>query len=135
MWMRVLTAVTAGLVVALVGCQPANDRGPLEGAWELREATYTTPDTTMAMEETLTKILTATHFAFGRQGEEGPFAGGGRYEFDGETYTEFVDYHIDSEALDQTLTFEAEFEGDSIWYHRGNVGEDLHLEEVWHRIE
>jgi hypothetical protein len=89
----------------------------------------------MAMEESMVKVLSASHFAFGRQGEEGPFAGGGRYEYDGETYTEIVEYHIDSEALNETLTFEVELEGDSIWTHRGSVGEDLRLEEVWHRIE
>lgn len=135
MWIRVCVAPALMAVLILVGCNQAAERGPLEGAWELREATYMTPDTSMAMEEPLTKILTATHFAFGRQGDEGPFAGGGRYEFDGETYTEIVQYHIDSEALGETLTFEAELEGDSLWYHRGSVGENLQLEEVWERIE
>lgn len=135
MRIRVVGFCLVCIALVLIGCEAAENESPLAGAWELREATYTTPDTSMAMEESMVKILTETHFAFGRQGEEGPFAGGGRYEFDGETYTEFVDYHIDSEALNETLTFEVELQGDSIWVHRGNIGENLQLEEVWHRIE
>ncbi len=135
MWMRVLFCAVLTGVFLILGCEPADNRGPLEGAWELREATYTTPDTSMGLDQTMVKILTAGHFAFGRQGEEGPFAGGGRYEFDGETYTEIVEYHIDPQALDQVLTFDIEIEGDSVWYHSGNVGENLFIEEVWHRID
>ncbi len=122
-------------VVLLAACQPADPRGPLEGAWIMLEGTYTDPDTTLTVTRPQVKILTRDHFAFGRQSELGAFAGGGRYTFDGTTYTEIVEYHSDTLAFGRTLTFEARLEGDSLWYHSGNIGPTYYLEEIWRRIE
>ncbi len=114
---------------------PANDGGQLEGAWEMVSGTYTTPDTTMVLTIGQVKVLTSTHFAFGRMNPDGAFAGGGTYSFDGSTYTEFVQYHSDPAANDTTLSFAARIEGDSLWYHEGTIGPDFHLREVWRRLE
>jgi hypothetical protein len=125
------------VVILLAACQPVPQRGPLEGAWEMVSGRYTTtnPDTTIEVTRSQIKILTATHFAFGRQSELGAFAGGGRYTLQDSTYTEIVEYHSDTLAIDQTLPFNYRLEGDSLWYHSGNIGPTVYLEEVWRRIE
>ena len=119
----------------LAACSPTSERGPVEGAWEMVSGTYTTPDTTMELTMPQIKILTASHFAFGRQNEEGAFAGGGRYTVDANSYTEIIEYHSDPLAADTTLVFDYRLEGDTLWYHSGNIGPDFHLEEVWRRVE
>ena len=103
----------------------------------MQEARYTDADTTTTIELSnlrQTKILTASHFAFGRQQEEGAYSGGGPYMFDGETYTEIIDFHSNSDYIGDTLTFNARLEGDSLWYHTGKIGENFQLYEVWLRI-
>ena len=120
----------------LAACSPqSEERTPLEGAWEMTSGTYTTPDTTTEVTTPQVKILTDTHFAFGRQNEFGAFAGGGRYTLDDSTYTEIVEYHSDTLAAGNTLVFKYRLEGDSLWYHSGNIGPNFYLEEVWQRID
>lgn len=124
------------LLVAACGGEQAAERGPLVGAWQMVEGTYTDADTTVTVTTPQVKILTDGHFAFGRMNPNGAFAGGGRYTFDGSTYTEIVEYHSDTLALRRgELTFDARIEGDSVWFHSGNIGPNFHLEEVWRRIE
>ena len=69
--------LTTSLLVALpifAACSPQPDeRQPLEGAWEMISGTYTTPDTTTEITTPQIKILTESHFAFGRQNEFGAF--------------------------------------------------------------
>jgi hypothetical protein len=101
----------------------------------MMSGTYTTPDTTMVLSIPQVKVLTKSHFALGRMNPDGAFAGGGKYTFNGETYVEHVTYHSDPAADDTTLVFTARFEGDSIWYHEGNIGPDFHLTETWRRLE
>ena len=116
----------------LAACQdPPN---PLMGTWEMIDAKYTDADTTITLTTEQTKILTATHFAFGRQQEEGAYAGGGPYLFDGTTYTEIIDYHSNSELIGDTISFDCRIEGDSLWYHSGDLGTNFHLEEIWRRV-
>lgn len=121
-------------VVILTGCAIESKRGPLEGAWEMESATYTLADSTYDPGFTQTKILTAEHFSFGRQTDTGALSGGGRYSFDGETYTETIDYHYNASHVGKSLSFEARLEGDSIWHHSGQIGENYHIYEVWRRV-
>lgn len=130
-----ITFLLLASLPALAACGPEPDRGPFEGAWEMISGTYTTPDTTVELRIPQVKILTQTRFAFGRQNEESAFAGGGRYTVNGDEYTEIVEYHSDPQAADTTLVFEYQIEGDTLWYHSGNIGPNFHLEEVWRRIE
>lgn len=133
--MRLVVPILLLLVAACEG-GPAAERGPLVGAWQMVEGTYTDADTTMTVTTPQVKILTDEHFAFGRMNPNGAFAGGGRYTFDGSTYTEIIEYHSDTLALRRgQIAFEARLEGDSLWYHSGNIGENFHLEEVWRRVE
>ena len=122
----------------LAACSPQPEEAtPLEGAWEMVSATYTDADTTMEVDLSQVKILTDSRFAFGRQNEASAFAGGGRYEVDDSdsTYTEIVEYHSDPLAAGERLVFKYRLEGDSLWYHSGNIGPDFYLEEVWRRVE
>ena len=121
----------------LAACSPESERSPMEGAWEMISGTYTTtnPDTTWELTMPQIKILTESHFAFGRQNEFGAFAGGGRYTVDSDNYTEIIEYHSDPLAVDTTLVFDYRLEGDTLWYHSGNIGPNFHLEEVWRRVE
>lgn len=97
-------------------------------------ATYTLADSTYDPGFTQTKILTAEHFSFGRQTDSGPLSGGGHYSLDGSTYTETIDYHYNASHVGKALTFDARLEGDSIWHHSGQIGENYYIYEVWKRI-
>lgn len=121
-------------VIFLAGCAIEGKRGPLEGAWEMVSATYTLADSTYDPGFTQTKILTAEHFSFGRQTDTGALSGGGRYSLDGATYTETIDYHYNASHVGKSLSFEARLEGDSVWHHSGQIGENYHIYEVWRRV-
>jgi hypothetical protein len=129
----------ASVSTILVACGPqgtANrQQTNIEGAWQMVSGTYTTPDTSIVLYSPQMKILTATHFAFGRMNPDGAFAGGGEYRLDGNRYTEIVRYHSDPAANDTTLIFDAAFDGDSLWYHEGTIGPNFHLKEVWRRVK
>lgn len=110
----------------------------LEGAWQRIRFNFVYPDTTVTGEEgnpPSIKILTPTHFAFGRQTEEGEdvFSGGGRYSLDEDQYTEHIEYHSDIGLVGESIPFDYRLEGD-LWYHSGQIGE-MRLEEVWRRLE
>ncbi|MDX1430592.1 MAG: hypothetical protein R3282_09900 [Rhodothermales bacterium] len=126
-------AILLCAVVSSIGCEAA-ERGPLEGAWEMIAATYTLADSTYDPGFRQTKILTAEHFSFGRQTDQGPLCGGGRYTFDGTTYAETIDYHFNASHVGRRLSFDVRLEGDSLWYHSGTVGENFRIEEVWRRV-
>ncbi len=124
-----------GLVLTVSACQDQN--GPLEGTWEMVSATYTDADTTTTLvlsDVRATKILTSDHFAFGRQQDEGAYAGGGMYTYQDGSYTEVIQFHSNSDWLTDTLQFKARIEGDSLWYHSGTLGENFVLDEIWRRV-
>jgi hypothetical protein len=83
------------------------------------------------------KILNSTHFAWGRETQDGEsvLAGGGRYEYypQRNLYIEHIQYHSDTSLNGVTLRFEARVEGDT-WYHVGEVG-NYKLREVWKRVD
>ena len=127
------------ILAVLFACSAANGQMPanvLEGTWEMISQKLIYPDTTLDRTEQTAytlKILNSTHWAFGRQLQDGQevFAGGGWYEFDGDTYTEHIVYH--SGGLEgQSVRFDAEVDGDT-WRHYGDVG-DFIIEEVWRRV-
>lgn len=109
----------------------------LEGSWQMVSQKLVYPDTVMdrtgLIPHTI-KILNSTHFAFGRQtGAEEIFAGGGSYEYHGDTYTEHIVWHSSEALVGQSVTFDVEVENDT-WRHTGDLG-DFVLEEVWERID
>ena len=83
-----------------------------------------------------TKILTDTHFAFGRQTDDGEdvIAGGGRYYVDGDTYTEVIEYHTSAPLVGTRIPFEWRIDEQGYWHHTGTVG-SLYLHEVYERIK
>ncbi len=116
---------------------------PLQGAWKLifqRSVFETQIDTTLKRGERFPggdqiKILTSTHFAFGRQSEDGEnvSAGGGRYRVEGDTYIEMIEYHTTGALVGQEIPFSWEIK-DGLWYHQGDFS-NFRLEEVWTKIE
>jgi hypothetical protein len=110
----------------------------LEGAWERILVRVILPDTTVEERfpepPRLHKIVTATHFAFGRQVDdgEGVFAGGGRYEIVDSSYIETYDYHGSPAMVGKSVTFDTSVE-DSLWHISGIVGR-FRLEETWRRM-
>jgi len=116
---------------------PSNE---LEGTWKMVKQQRVYPDSTVDHSEKWGagfKILNSTHFAWGRETEDGTkvLAGGGWYEYHPEKnrYVEHVQYHSDPGFAGQTLRFTAKVEGDT-WIHVGDLGH-YKLREVWKRVD
>ena len=116
---------------------PSNE---LEGTWRMVRQELVYPDSVADQSDRWGpgyKILNSTHFAWGRETEDGEevLAGGGRYEYYPEknVYIEHVEYHSDPGFAGQTLRFTARVEGDT-WYHIGDLG-NYRLREVWKRVD
>ena len=110
-----------------------------EGAWEVVSLTLTDPDGTAREIEIDDppglKILSDTHWAFVdlTGDEEAPVSGGGgRYEVEGDTYTEFVTYHAAPQYIGTSIAFECETDGDT-WRQSGMLPDSVYLEEVYRR--
>ena len=132
------------LVLLLAGASPVLAQLPqneLEGTWRMVKQERVYPDSTVDFSGQWSgpnyKILNSTHFAWGRETQNGEdvLAGGGRYEYypEKEIYVEHIEYHSDPGFAGQTLQFTARVEGDT-WYHIGDVGE-YKLREVWKRVD
>lgn len=116
---------------------PSNE---LEGTWRMESQKLIYPDSVVNQSGNWGanyKILNSTHFAWGRETEDGEsvLAGGGRYEYypKQDVYIEHIQYHSDPSLNGVTLRFEARVEGDT-WYHIGEVS-DHKLREVWKRVD
>lgn len=123
-------------VPAVYGQTSAGTECDVQGAWEMVDIRVIYPDRVDRPQhrQRQIKILTPTHFAFGRQADdpEEVYAGGGRYEVDGNTYTEHIEYHSSAPLVGTAIEFECRVE-DDLWYHSGIIG-DFRLEETWRRI-
>lgn len=135
--LTVFLALLVGCPVAALGQLPAND---LEGTWRMVSQERVYPDSVEALDDRWGpsyKILNSTHFAWGRETEDGEtvLAGGGRYEYHPErnVYIEHIQYHSDPAFSGTTIRFEVRVEGDT-WYHTGDLG-DYKLREVWQRVD
>ena len=134
-----------GALAAGIPQLPENERAhPLVGSWVMVAQTIVHPDRIeepLKMGESLPggrsqmKILTESHFAFGRQSEDGEdlTAGGGRYVVSGNTYTEIIEYHTSAPLVGTEIPFTWRVE-DDLWYHSGKIG-TFRLEEVYRRVE
>ena len=133
-------AIVAVLLIGPVGAwaqMPANE---LEGTWKLVKQERVYADSTVDHTDRWGpgfKILNSTHFAWGRETEDGSevLAGGGWYEYfpEKEVYVEHIQYHSEPDLAGQTLKFTAKIDGDT-WIHIGDLG-DYRLREVWKRID
>lgn len=120
-------------------CQNSNE---LEGAWEVIYTKYAYPDTTLEnthFANPSVKILTEEHFAFGSQTSDGEsiIGGGGNYSYDGKTYIEHIKYHVYGSLVGKSVEFKAMLDGEK-WTISGVLlfeGEEVHMKEIWKRIE
>ena len=72
-----------------------------------------------------------------RSGRRAILAGGGRYRFNGRSYTELIDYHFDPSLVGRSIQFDCRLQDDR-WYHSGELevqGVPSVLNEVWRRVE
>ncbi len=131
------------LALLLIGFTDAQAQLPsseLEGTWTMESRKLVYPDSIVDQSGNWGanyKILNSTHFAWGRETEDGEsvLAGGGRYEYYPERnlYIEHVQYHSDPSLSGTTLRFQARVEGDT-WYHVGKLV-DFKIREVWKRVD
>ena len=130
-----------GLLTPSVSAQTSSassPSNPLIGAWRMVSYTLEFPDTTTTetdIDNPQTKIFTPSHFAFGYQTDDGEdvVAGGGWYELNGDSYTEHVQYHTETNYVGDELTFTVNVKEDTL-IQSGPIGEG-HLREVYVRIE
>ena len=147
--MKNLVVVVLMLAFVLTSCSPQKPQteettepaNELAGVWEMSYSKYVYPDTTIITSGSANasiKILTSTHFAFGFQDTDSTIlAGGGTYQYEGETYSEIIEYHTVTELVGKTIDFNIRLEEDK-WYHSGTLildGEEVTMEETWERVE
>lgn len=137
---RLVGLVFAVVLIGSTGAWAQLPANELEGTWRMVSQELVYPDSVVDQTGSWGanfKILNSTHFAWGRETEDGEsvLAGGGRYEYYPErnVYIEHIQYHSDPSMNGVTLRFEARVKGDT-WYHIGEVG-DYKLREVWERVD
>ena len=130
-------AVVLVLPVKVEAQMPTN---ALEGTWRMMSQERVYPDSVVDRSDQWGanfKILNSTHFAWGRETNDGEevLAGGGRYEYhpDKNIYIEHIEYHSSPGFRDVSIQFTARVEGDT-WTHIGDVG-SYKLREVWRRVD
>ncbi len=119
---------------------------PLIGTWVLVSSNNTSPEGEYyILDQSNTrqmKILNPTHFMFIQENietgdKEFVSAAGGRYEVDGNTYVEALDYASWENYKDSNAVFTWKME-DGKWYHKGVLnspnGDHFFIEEVWERV-
>lgn len=138
--LRLLGLVVAVFFIGSSGAWAQLPSNELEGTWRMVSQELVYPDSVVDQSGSWganLKILNSTHFAWGRETEDGEtvLAGGGRYEYFPErgVYVEHIQYHSDPSMNGVSLRFTARVEGDT-WYHIGEVG-DYKLREVWKRVD
>lgn len=137
---RGLVFILAFLLVGTAGAWGQLPGNELEGTWRMVKQERVYSDSTVDHSDRWGpgfKILNSTHFAWGRETEDGSevLAGGGWYEYYPEKnlYIEHIQYHSETDFAGQTLEFTAKVNGDT-WVHIGDVG-DYKLREVWKRVD
>ena len=132
-----VAALALGVAAYSAGCGPA--KYPLVGTWQMVFPAEAPADESLGQRPGMgTKVLNQTHFAFGLVMPDGTIlAGGGRYKFDGSTYTEIIEYHFNPDLVGKSINFRCILEGDK-WFHSGTLESDggrYQLNEVWQRIK
>ena len=160
--MKYLKVLSAVLLVTLFSCT-TEAKNQFEGTWELISAKSTSPDTTVVTTQAdfkQIKVMTKSHFVWiGQEPDRAKFleggtdaelleaartfgAGGGTYTFEGDTYTEHIEFFSNPNWVGVAIPFKFQIEGDQ-WIHSGTIPFktlglrefDVELYEVWKRIE
>lgn len=129
------------------GVLPDAENHPLVGTWILVSSNNSSPGGEFfRLDKTNTrqmKILNPTHFMFIQEninGDDYEFesAAGGRYELDGNTYIETLDFASWENYRNSYAVFTWRLE-DGKWYHTGVLnqpdGEKFLIEEIWERVD
>src|SRR4030067_83718 len=119
------------LSLAQFGCEINGS----EGTWELVSARYAFPDTTYEIsmqDHRHIKVITKTHFAWLNQksnrqkfiqaGTDSEFlegakslgAGGGAYTWDGQTYTEYIEFFVPPKLIGTAIPYKVKVENDQL---------------------
>lgn len=147
--MKTIQVIFIILIVVIYSCSDSKKGTPnkidsptleLEGVWKLISAKVIYPDS--IIEATIfgqKKLLVGDCFAIGYYNPDSSlFAGGGTYDYDGQTYTENIEYST-HDVVNQAVKFDMTLEK-GIWSLKGTVlvqegNTSVKLEEVWERIE
>ena len=135
--------LTPALVIFCTSCQNQTSHklrtSQIEGTWKLLTGTLVeNADTTITdytRDVSMIKIINATHFSFLnhdlKQGKDSAAifsAGGGRYSFSGDQYTEYLEYCSYREWEGNAFTFSVTFKGDTLIQQGVEKIEDLGVE-------
>ncbi len=146
--MKTFQAIFIVLVVMIASCSapkkevPVETKTPaqeLEGVWKITYGKIIYPDTVVEVTDShKLKILVGGRFAHGNQETDSTLtAGGGTYAYDGQTYTENIEYFTIPSLVGQSVKFGVKLEGGK-WSLSGTLrvdDEDVKIEEVWERVE
>lgn len=146
--MKTFQAISIVLAAMIASCSAPKKEAPvetktpaqeLEGVWKMTYGKFTYPDTVIEVTDSRSvKILVGGRFALGNQDTDSTLtAGGGTYEYDGQTYTENIEYFTVPSLVGQSVKFDITLE-EGKWSHTGTLqvdDGDLKLEEVWERVK
>ena len=138
-----LVLAFAGIII--IACNnPKKDakENPYQGAWEVTYTKVVYPDTTYENTQfanPTVKLLTKTHYAFGRQnGENKIGGGGGEYTYQGDSITFYPKYHSNysSMMVGKSFVYKSKIEGDLWTISNVFKNDTLKVEstETWKRI-
>ena len=151
-YLKVLLSVL--LLTLFVSCA-TEEKNKFEGVWELISTKSTSPDTTVVRTQAdwkQIKVITKSHFVWiGQAPNRAKFleggsdaellaaaitfgAGGGTYTFEGDTYTEHIEFFSNPNFVGVSIPFEFQIKGDQ-WIHSGTTPSDVEIVVVWERIE
>ena len=139
--MKKLTVLTVALLMFGMASSFCQESDKLEGVWKIIYQKMENPDTIIERSQFVNssyKIFTKKHFSLSRQGEDNEFFGHfGKYSYDGETYTEHIEFSSYESVVGQSLKFKSKILGDK-WTIDGVFeieGEEMKLKETWQRVE
>ena len=122
---RLVGLLVAVVLVSTPGAWAQLPSNELEGTWRMVSQELVYPDSVVDQSGSWganVKILNSTHFAWGRETEDGEsvLAGGGRYEYHPErgVCVEHIQCHSDPSVNGGTLRFEARVEGGLVPHRR-----------------
>ena len=114
------------------------NENPFIGAWEETYFRSVSPDTAYErtqFEPPRIKLFTDKHFALGYQAGENKIAGGGgKYEYDADSYTSTILYHSNSGMVGITRKFKSVLNGDLWTITYRNDSTNVEITEIWKRI-
>lgn len=112
------SAILCCIVLFLTVCQ--EQKPFIQGAWKMVHNEIRTPDTTFVVDvsqykNSEIKIYTDSYFAFGRQrADSSVMAGGGKYTLVGDSTTEYIKFHTNKAAVNQTYSYRVWLQNDTL---------------------